>query len=581
MSDDTIGLQEARGDSANVGWREAAEFARYCIGQYPRSFFGVGILSLLSTALILPVPFISKSIVNLLVEGGDHFSHIAFLACLALVVIVFERFVHYWQGVVIFLRCRRLVYDLRRGILEHLLALPMLSLQETDPGTLGARVYNDTEKALAAFFEELISVCRAALTILVCVAAMSIIQWQITIVALGVIPLYVFLLKRFGRRIRSATGGYYNAMAADRGLYQHLLAGPEIAKMHSLAYVIDKYARLAAESVASGDKLMRAHALSNSAAGLVSNSLPIFILLFGAFLIIKGVFDLGSFIAFSAFSAYMFPSLRLMIEYIISSQGGLVALQRINELLRKSREDSSAPEYLPQGSMLLLENVSFSYPGHDRINFENITIRIQKGQFVGIVGESGSGKSTLLKVVCGLYGMTGGSIALDGRAVSSGAMRQLTSYVEQEPLIFGDTLVENVRLGRTEVSTHQVFQILEAVGLGGLLRQPGPHSTGENYTLSGPYIEQGGSNLSLGQKKRIALARALMKNASIIAIDEPTAGLDYENASKVMGLIRRVCTGKFVLIVSHSDQVTEYCDVVYEIKDSRLITPDSDRAVTM
>ena len=568
-------------DSTNVGWREAADFARYCVSRYPRSFFGVGILSLLSTALILPVPLISRSIVNLLVEGGGHFRQIAILGALALAVIVFERFVHYWQGVVIFLRCRTLIYDLRRGILEHLLAIPMLSLQESDPGTLGACVYNDTEKALAAFFEELISVCRATVTVLVCVAAMAFIQWQITILALGVIPLYVFLLRRFGRRIRSVTGGYYNAMAADRGLYHHLLAGPEIAKMHSLSYVIDKYARLSAESIASGEKLMKAHALSNSLAGLVSNSLPIFILLFGALLIIRGVFDLGSFVAFSAFSAYMFPSLRLIVEYIISSQGGLVALHRINELLRKDREDSSGPEHLPRGSALSLEYVSFSYPGHGRIKFQNITMRIRKGRLVGIMGESGSGKSTLLKVACGLYGMTGGQVLLDGRPVPSGTMRKLTSYVEQEPLIFGDTLVENIRLGRTEISTHQVFQILEAVGLGDLLRQADARKTGENFRLTGPYIEQGGSNLSVGQKKRIALARALMKDASIIAIDEPTAGLDFENAGRVMSLIRRVCAGRFVLIVSHSDQVTEYCDEVYEIKDSQLIALSSDSAATM
>ena len=379
MSDEFWRPMKKDGDSGNAGWIEAANFGRYCVSRYPRSFFGMAILSLLSTLLILPVPLISKSIINLLVEGGNHFRQITIMAMLALAAIVFERVVHYWQGVVLFLRCRMLIYDLRRGMLEHLLAIPMLSLQETDPGTLGARVYNDTEKALAVFYEELISVCRAAVTILVCAAAMAAIQWQITVMVLAVIPLYICFLKLFGRKIRSVTAGYYNAMAADRALYHYLLAGPEIAKMHSLSYVIDNYNRLSTESVATGDKLMKAHALSSSAVGLISNTLPIFILLFGAFLIIRGTFDLGSFVAFSAFSAYMFPSLRLIVEYIISAQGGLVALQRINELLRRDRQESSTPEDIPRGSVLSLEHIAFSYPSHGRVRFRKYFHTYSKG----------------------------------------------------------------------------------------------------------------------------------------------------------------------------------------------------------
>lgn len=566
---------EERPEAAS-GWREALRLALYCIARYPRSFFGVGALSLVSTVMILPVPLISRSIINLVEQRGDP-SDIIKLSLLALGAVFFERFVCYWHGVVIFRRFRILVCDFRRQVIDHLLEISLLRLQKTDPVTLSTRIFTDTENSLSAFYDNLISLIEDSITVVVCILAMAWIEARLSLLVLTAIPVYVVILNRFGRRIRDLTATYYTAAAAEKGLYHHLLAAPEIAKIYSHSYIVERYGRSADRSITAADDMMKLRAASTSIVGFIANILPILILLYGAFLIIKGTFDLGSFVAFSAFSSYMFPSLRRVVEYFVSAQAGLVALNRLSELLSLEKEERVPPSHLPDGSVLSLKDISFSYDGHARGSLEGVNMELRRGELIAIMGESGMGKTTLLKIITGLYDPTRGEILLDGRPVSAGARRSLTSYVEQEPLIFADTLIENIRLGREDVSPEDVSSVLHAVGLGDLLQESSRTATAGRgpTTITGPDIEQGGANLSLGQKKRISLTRALMKKSPIMVIDEPTAGLDSENAAKVMDTIRRACADRFVLIVSHNENAVNVCDRIYMVSDGHVLSVPS------
>lgn len=566
------------GTTVGGDWREAVRFASFAISRYPRSFLVVTALVVFSTALILPAPLISKAVVNLVVEGGNT-GRIVILSACALIAVVFERCVSYWHGVIIFHQFRCLVCDLRRQLLDHLLRVPLLALQRMEAATLSSRITNDTNDALQAFYDDLVSVAESVITALVCLGAMLLIDVRLGLVVVFAAPVYIFLLQYFGVKIRKLTNTYYDVNASNSSLYYHLIASPVISKMHSHEYIMRGYEASCRQAILAGDAMMRIRAFSYALVLLISNALPVLILLFSALLILDGSFDLGSFVAFTAFMGYLFPSLRHIIEYSVRAQGGAVALRRINELLAIPREQPVEAATPPPGDHLCLKGIRFRYAAGDdgeRGALEDVGMRIDRGKPVGLMGESGSGKTTLLKILSGLYDPDSGDITLDGVPLAAAVRRRMTAYVEQEPLLFADTLLENVRLGREDITEERACGILRDVGLGGLLRET-PPVRDEAGTTGDPsaFIEQGGANLSLGQKKRIALARGLLKRSDIIVIDEPTAGLDAANAHKVMRLIRRLCAGQFVIIVSHTQDVMEFCDRVYTVKEHRLldITP--------
>ncbi len=549
------------------GWREGLRLARYCVLRYPRSFLGVGAMVLVSTALILPAPLISKAIVNLVVQGGD-VDRIVTLSMIALAAVVFERFVSYWHGVVIFHRFRCLAYDMRTQLLDHLLNIPLLTLQRKEAANLSSRIANDTQNALQAFYDDLISVSESAFTCLVCIVAMLWIEVRLGLLVVASVPVYVFLLQRFGVKIRKLTDAYYNENASNNALYYHLLAAPEISKIHSHDYIMGGYSRACQSAIKAAIAMMRMRAFSYAVVLLIGNALPVLILLFSALLILKGMFDLGSFVAFTAFMGYLFPALRRIVEYVVRAQGGAVALRRINELLSIPTENVAELGSAPMGDLLTLTDVVFAYEegettGRGALN--NVNMSFVRGELVGVMGESGGGKTTLLKIISGLYSPISGEVALDGQAIPSGLRRKITSYVEQEPLLFADSLIENVRLGREEFSEQSARDILVAVGLEELLVEGDGKKGG-----SSPFVEQGGANLSLGQKKRLALARGLLKRSDIIVIDEPTAGLDAENANRAMQTIRKLCKDQFVIIVSHTRDVMDYCDRLFLVQGGQV-----------
>lgn len=185
----TTGLGWRPCENADDGWRESLRFALFAVSRHPRSFLVITALVLVSTALILPAPLISKAVVNLVVNGGDP-GRIVTLSGLALAAVAFERFVSYWHGVVIFHRFRCLVRDLRRQLLDHLLRVPLPILQRLEPANLSARIANDSQSVLQAFYDDLISVSESCITSLACMTAMLLIEPRLGLLTLAAAPVY-------------------------------------------------------------------------------------------------------------------------------------------------------------------------------------------------------------------------------------------------------------------------------------------------------------------------------------------------------------------------------------------------------
>jgi ABC-type multidrug transport system fused ATPase/permease subunit len=265
--------------------------------------------------------------------------------------------------------------------------------------------------------------------------------------------------------------------------------------------------------------------------------------------------------SYSSFSFNIEPALALLHAI---SEHELLAASPAMRGARNSPRGSG-------GGVIRLENVSFEYPLVNRPVLGQINAAIARGQRVGIVGASGSGKSTLIEILAGLYMPTGGTVSVDGEAVSEDPRSWQASigYVPQVPFIMPGTVRENVAFedegsGRDE----EVWRALETVGL----------STFVGSLPKGIDVEIGekGVELSLGQKQLLCMARALFRNPQTLLLDEPTAGLDLNNEQMVMNAIRKLPLDTTVIMVSHNTENFRDFDCVYVCEDGKLIVVTSE-----
>ena len=208
--------------------------------------------------------------------------------------------------------------------------------------------------------------------------------------------------------------------------------------------------------------------------------------------------------------------------------------------------------------MIELKNVTYTYENHPV--FEHISLKVEKGQKVGIVGESGCGKSTLLKLIAGLYAPTEGGVTVAGESVPANITKKV-SVVMQSPMLLPLTIRENITMGH-EYSSEWIDKVVDAANIRSWID-----------TLDkglDTYLGDRADELSGGQAQRIAIARAICKDADILLLDEPTSALDGENASSVLEALNRYAAGKTVIHVTHRPEHLSGYDRIFSMKAGEL-----------
>jgi len=289
----------------------------------------------------------------------------------------------------------------------------------------------------------------------------------------------------------------------------------------------------------------------SSLAGLSINTMPgmarIITLAVGAFWIIKGQWTIGSLLAFQAYLAYVFGPAQFLASSNLQFQKALAALERVAALFSivpEDNEDNGHKVDRLEGD-IELKNVSFGYNGYEPV-LKDVSLHIPAGERVAVVGPSGIGKTTLLSLMLRFYNTTVGEIYFDGQPASDyniGSLRRRIGYASQKPRILSGTVLENLRYGAPDEDRESVYHAAKIASIHDEIEKL-PH---QYETLIGPK----GLNLSEGQKQRLAIARALVKNPDILILDEPTSALGSETEKSIFDALPSHVNDKTVLVVSH------------------------------
>ena len=446
----------------------------------------------------------------------------------------------------------RVVADLRDAVYRHVVTLGPSFFEVTRAGEVLSRLTTDTTLVQSIDGVNLSITLRSAVTLGGGLVMLAVTSAELTGIILLVIPLVLVPVLVFGRRVRELTRETQDRIADASGI-----AGETLPAIHAVqAFTLEEHqSRRFASAVnlafAAAVRRIRARAwLTVLAISMVFGAV-VFVLWLGAQAVIAGRMspgELGQFLLYAVFVAGSAASLSEMWSEIQRAGG---AIERIVALLdaRPDIRPPPVPTALPRPSRgaLSFQQVGFRYPTRPEISaLEDFTLQVEPGQSVALVGPSGAGKSTVFELALRFRDPDSGRVTLDGvdlRAADPGAVRAAIGLVPQDTVVFADSVLENIRLGRPGASDEQVLAAARGAGVDAFVRD-----LPEGYAT---FIGERGTRLSGGQRQRIAIARAMLKDAPVMLLDEATSSLDAESERLVQAALAELMRGRTTLVIAH------------------------------
>ena len=457
----------------------------------------------------------------------------------------------------------REIKDTRITLAERLRRLPLGYFGKRDLADLTETIMGDVNRLEHVWSHCLGYLYGAYISTAIIAVMLLVYDWRMALACLWGVPV-AFLLLFGSRRIQKSASEKLkaDALAVSDNIQESLENIREIRATNREKEYLDRLYRKI-------DKFEKTNRSGELVTGLFVNGASVIMrlgvattILTGASLILSGKIDFMLMFMFLMVITRVYApfdqSLALIAEMFVSQ----VSANRLNEI-NDTPTAEGTKEFKPDGYDIVFENVSFAYDDHDVLN--GVSFTAKEGEITALVGPSGSGKSTCARLAARLWDINKGTIKVGGVDISTiDPEVLLTDYsmVFQDVVLFDDTVMENIRLGKHGATDEEVLAAAKAANCDEFVEKlPGGYKTpiGEN-----------GAKLSGGERQRISIARALLKDAPIVLLDEATASLDVENETKVQGALSRLLEGKTVLVIAHRMRTVEAADKIVVLKDGRV-----------
>lgn len=464
------------------------------------------------------------------------------------------------------------VRNMRLSLAERLRVLPLSFFGKRDVADLTETLLGDVNRmehvwshVLGYLYGSYISTAIIAVALFVC-------DWHLATACLWGIPVAFGLL--FGSRKiteKNAALAKKAALVSSDGMQEMI---ENIREIHATNQEEQYLSELCKKIDAHEKSLIR----GELSAGIFVNAASVIMrlgvattILAGANLILSGEISFMTLFMFLLVITRVYApfdqSLALIAEIFISE----VSAGRLMEISNTGTA-GGIKDFHPNGYDIVFDNVSFSYDGAKVL--DGVSFTAKEGEITALVGPSGSGKSTCARLAARLWDATGGKITVGGTDIADVEPETLLSdysMVFQDVVLFDDTVMENIRLGKHGASDEEVIEAAEAANCGEFV-----HKLPNGYATK---IGENGAKLSGGERQRISIARALLKNAPIVLLDEATASLDVENETKVQSALSRLLKGKTVLVIAHRMRTVEAADRIIVLKDGKVAEEGSPKAL--
>ena len=535
--------------------------------KYYRPFLGqtlVGlVITLVGIALSLLKPWPFKVIVDHLIpahsiltgweaailDGRSGHSALVLL-CLALVLIQLLWGMTNWLSNYLFVKVGlQALLKLRTDLYAYLQSLSLKYHDARRSSDSSFRVAYDSQSVQTIYNQGFTEIFGSVLTLVGTFLVMVQIDWQLTLLSLGVIPLIVGAIYFFAQRIRNQSTVIHERESAVLAQAQEGLSS--VRMVHAFGredWEVRQFQTQAHQSLQANLRLT----LTNVNSALVISTLMVLgtaaLYYVGTLHVMAGTLSLGSLLVFNAYLLMLYQPLESLTYTAWAMEGAAAGAQRCFEVLDRADDVIDAPDatkITKTAGAISFEDVEFGYAEDQRV-LRGIDLTIEPNQIIGLVGGTGAGKSTLLSLVPRFYDPTAGRVLLDGRDVrqiTKKSLRAQIGIVLQDTLLFSTSVRENIAYGRPDATEDDIRDAAKRAQADEFIRQ-----LPDGYES---LVGERGGHLSVGQRQRIGIARAFLKNAPILLLDEPTSALDPTTEAAIMDTIRELMRGRTTLIVTH------------------------------
>ncbi|MBF6092088.1 ABC transporter ATP-binding protein [Nocardia cyriacigeorgica] len=483
-----------------------------------------------------------------------------------------------------------LILDLRTAVFDHVQKMPIAFFTRTRTGALVSRLNNDVIGAQRAFSDTLSGVVANLVTVMLTLVVMIQLSWQITLLALLLLPVFVIPARRMGDRLadiqREAAG--LNSAMSTQMTERFSAPGATLVKLFGRPHQESAEFALRAKRVRDiGVRTAMLQTVFVTSLTLVSALAIALVYGLGGWYALAGRLDAGAVVALSLLLTRLYSPLTALASARMEIMSALVSFERVFEVLdlKPLIEDAPNAVPVPEGPVAVeLRNVRFGYPSADKVSLasleevatldtrggvevlHDISLRAEPGKMVALVGSSGAGKSTIAQLVSRLYDVDSGAVRLNGvdvRELSTRSIQQAVGLVTQDGHLFHDTIRANLLLARPEATEAELWDALERARLRDLVA-----SLADGLDT---VVGERGYRLSGGERQRLTIARLLLKQPRVVILDEATASLDSTSEAAVQEALAEALEGRTALVIAHRLSTIRAADKIVVLEDGRIV----------
>ena len=477
---------------------------------------------------------------------------------------------NYWAG----LAGNKLIFDLQCRLFSHLQILPHSFFDKNPSGAIVSRVLNDVQQANELVASALIDVWMDAISLILVVAALLALNWHLALVALCISPMWVAFMRFFSPRIKSVSRRMQETVEEIAGEVHERVAGASTIKSfcredHEVAQFRGQTERLLERTI---DKV-RLAALQEMLVQLLTRAAPTVVIWVGALMIIRGTMTLGTMVAFFSYLGFLYLPLERFAQLSVVVSASMAAIERIFAFLDLTPEITdhalSRPFAVRSGTVQF-DDLSFGYGARNGnstgLALEGVNLHVPGGCRVALVGRSGAGKTTLASLIPRFYEATHGRVLIDGRDVRHYTLKSLREHVAlvaQDALLFSASIRDNLRYARPYATDEMLLRAIEVASLREFVE-------GLPEGLD-TIIGERGFKISGGQRQRLAIARAFLKDSKIVILDEATSAVDSESENEIHRAMERLMSGRTVFMIAHRLRSAVTADMIVVMANGRIV----------
>jgi len=502
------------------------------------------------------------------VAGSDPYSVLAAASILVLIIAIFDGACTYAEKYYTTNVGQWIMHDLRKTLYSHIQRMSLAFHDHSQTGDLISRVTSDIDSVQSFITSNLLDTLINSVTLAGMIGVMLYVNWRFTLIAISVAPVMFFIVYRYTRLIKKASREVRKKQSEIVSTIQEVLTSIRIVK----AFAREDYEqkRLEEQSLENVEIALRARGLKAKLTPVVqilTAAGTAMVLWFGGRLALQGALDPGSLVLFIWYLGKMYKPMQDLSKVPDAYSKASVGYERIQEVLQAHRDVQDMPKARPAPRIkgrIEFENVTFAYD--DEPTLSNVSLTIEPGQLAALVGPTGAGKSTIINLIPRFYDPSEGVVKIDGediRQFRQKSLREQISFVLQDTVLFHAPIWKNIAYGKPDAQRDEILRAAELANVTEFVDK-----CPEGFDTM---VGERGVTLSQGQRQRIAIARAIIRNTPILIMDEPTSGLDSVSEKLVCDALDRLMEGRTCIIVAHRLTTIRRADVIFVVKDGAIV----------